>query len=475
MTFRRILFFIIKVFPITYLVFYIVSCTPFAPKERSFLKKDMPTSYSVRIPGLSEPEKWWEAFNDPELNNLINKALTGNFTLKEAWARFKQARAIHTKSKSSLFPYLDFNQDASTGRTRNKSGDRAASGVSESYALGLFAGYEPDFWGKIASESLAARLDKTAAKEDFHAAALIIAARVAELWVNIISQKMQTELLKKQLKTNLIYLELIEIRFKNAMVSALDVYQQKQVVEGVRAKLPIAATKKRTLMNELAVLTGNFPGRDIFIKRAGLPDMPELPRPGLPARLLAMRPDVKAAKLRLLAADWRISAAKADMLPSFFLRAEGAFKSDKLSLIFDNWFIRFAENLAMPLIDGQKRKGEVDRRIAIADENLWAYRRIVYNAIKDVEDALVAEQNRKEHIETIKRQMDAAKNALQRAGDRYLKGLSDYIPVLTQILAVQNLERNLIEQKTLLILDRIRLHRALGGRWPADLPEKKKG
>ncbi len=467
MTFHRVLFFTIKFFLIIYFVFCMVSCTPFAPKERSLLKKAMPASYSVKIPGLSGPEKWWKSFGEPELNNLIDQALAGNFTLKQAWARFKQARAIHMKTSSSLFPYINFDENASSGIAKKK--------ATDSYSLGLFAGYELDLWGKIRSETAAAEFEKTAAKEDFHAAGLIIAARVAELWINIISQKMQTELLKKQLKTNLIYLELIELRFKNAMVSALDVYQQKQVVEGIRSKLPIAASKKRILMNELAVLTGNFSYGDIAIKKAVLPHMPEVPYPGIPARLLAMRPDVKAAGLRLLAADWRISAAKADRLPSLFLSARAAFETDKLNFIFDNWFIRFAENLAMPLIDGQRRKGEVDLKIAMADEKLWAYRRIVYNAIKDVEDALVIEQNRKEHIEAIKRQMDAAENALKQAGERYLKGLSDYLPVLTQILAVQNLERNLIEQKTLLILDRIRLHRALGGSWPLETEEKQKG
>ena len=105
------------------------------------------------------------------------------------------------------------------------------------------------------------------------------------------------------------------------------------------------------------------------------------------------------------------------------------------------------------------------RRLAVVDEKLWAYRRTVYTAIKEVEDALVNEEKRRLHIQALELQIAAARQALKQAGERYRKGLSDYLPVLTQLLATQGLERTLIQRRNELLMDRISLYRALGGAW----------
>jgi outer membrane protein TolC len=111
----------------------------------------------------------------------------------------------------------------------------------------------------------------------------------------------------------------------------------------------------------------------------------------------------------------------------------------------------------------------VDRTRAVVDENLSKYRRTVLTAIKEVEDALVNEQKQRQHITALRVQMDTSRKALGQAGERYRKGLNDYLPVLTQLLAVQDLERDLIQRKTELLIDRITLYRALGGTWMDNL------
>ena len=111
----------------------------------------------------------------------------------------------------------------------------------------------------------------------------------------------------------------------------------------------------------------------------------------------------------------------------------------------------------------------MDLTRAVADENLAAYRQTVLTAVKEVEDALISESKQREHIKGLETEADTAQKALVEAGNRYRNGLTDYLPVLTQLLTFQRLERDLIQQKTNLLITRINLYRALGGTWTESL------
>ena len=313
------------------------------------------------------------------------------------------------------------------------------------------------------------RLEASATREDLNAAAITVAAEVTERWINIISQRMQKRLLDKQLETNQTYLELVELRYRKAMVSALDVYQQRQIVESVKAQIPLVESQEQLLLHELAILLGKPPRTSIQISRKDLSVPEEVPATGLPADLLANRPDVRAAGLRLQAADWQVAAAHADRLPAISLTAQATYGPAELDLLFDNWVLNLASNLTAPIFDGKRRAAEVDRTRAVVDENLAAYRETVFTAIKEVEDALISESKQREHIKALELQIDAARKALEEARERYLKGIENYLPVLTQLITVQNLDRDLIEQKAELLVDRLNLYRALGGTWTKDL------
>ena len=176
--------------------------------------------------------------------------------------------------------------------------------------------------------------------------------------------------------------------------------------------------------------------------------------------------------MRLQAADWQVSAARAKRLPAISLTARATYGSGDLSLLFDNWLLSLAGNLTAPLFDAGRRAAEVDRTRAVVDERLWAYRQVVLTALKEVEDALVSEEKQRQHIKALRQQIDAAKKALNEAGERYLKGLNDYLPVLTQLLSVQNLERDLIRREAELLVARVGLYRALGGSWMTELQAK---
>ena len=193
--------------------------------------------------------------------------------------------------------------------------------------------------------------------------------------------------------------------------------------------------------------------------------MPAQPDLGVPAELLAARPDIRSAGLRLRAADNQLAAARADRLPALRISASARYEGGSLEVLFDNWALNLAGNLAAPLLDGGRRRAEADRNLAVTDERLVVYRRTVVDAVREVEDALVNEARQAEHLATLELQLGAAAAALKEAQLRYRNGLSDYLPVLTQILAVQRIERSLVNQKSQLVLYRISLCRALGGTW----------
>jgi len=442
------------------------SCSLFRPPVRTAPEGNLPRTFSLYPSGPERQDRWWQEFNDGELNTLITEALSGSFTLKEAWARLKQAKALAIQSGADLYPGLSATAGSSYKRQRaeRSSGGRGTTST-ETYSMGLTTSYELDLWGRIRSEQEAKILDATATREDLNAAAMTLAAEVTENWINIVSQRRQQQILREQLDINTTYLELIELRFRKGIVSALDVYQQRQVVEQVKAQVPLVEEQEQLLMHTLALLLGKPPRTELAIGRSTLPEPPEIPKTGLPADLLAARPDVRAAGLKLRSTDWQVAAARANRLPTISLTASAAYQAPNIDLLFHNWLTNLAANLTAPLFDGGRRTAEVDRLRAVADENLAAYQRSVYTAIKEVEDALVSEEKKRRHIEALKAEIEAAGRALDEARDRYLKGIDDYLPVLTQILKVQALDVDLIKRRAELLIVRVGLYRALGGAW----------
>jgi outer membrane protein, multidrug efflux system len=444
----------------------VVGCQPFRPQVRP-LDQGLPSQFSLYSGDADSGWRWWESFQDPELNRLVEDALAGNFDIQQAWARLQQARTLAVQAGADRFPDLTGSADYLKGR------QRSAGGVENGYenaGVGLVSRYEIDLWGRVQARQRSARLRAEGSRQDLNAAAVTIAAEVARLWVGILTQRMQHALLQEQLRTNRILLELVELRFRNALASALDVYQQKQLVDNVLAEIPLVEQEEQLLLHQMAVLAGKPPSAELRITGNRLPELAPLPPTGLPADLLAARPDVMAAGLRLQAADWQIAEARANRLPALSLTGRTRYGEGELEALLDNWLLSLAANLILPLIDGGQRRAEVDRTRAAAEEQLAAYRGAVYTAVKEVEDALVQETKQREHIVRLGQVADTARKALEEAGVRYRKGLNDYLPVLTQLLSVQNLERDLIRRQANLLATRVGLFRALGGNWPNALP-----
>ncbi|MBL7016824.1 MAG: efflux transporter outer membrane subunit [Kiritimatiellales bacterium] len=440
------------------------SCAVFSPDRRADLNADLPEQFTLySTEGAEVMNRWWLTFQSAELNGLIEESLTKSPTIHQAWARLAQAEAVAKKAGASLWPSLI--SDAS-GSTRQNMTTRAST---ESYSLGLTASYELDLWGRVKSGKAAAAMDRDASREQLNTAAITLASQTALSWSGLVSQQLQTDLIRQQLESNKTSLELVELRFRKSQATALDVYQQRQTVANTEARLPLAELREELLRNQLAALLGRNDFQSLEVLDENLPSIGSLPSIGIPADVLANRPDVRRAGLLLRSADWSVSAARADRLPSIRLTASGEYSNARFSDLFDSWYANLIGSVTGPLFEGGRRKAEVERTRAVVTERLAAYRETVLNAMKEVEDALVSEQKQRDYIEALDRNLELSRSSYDEALNRYRNGLSEYLPVLVELVSLQAVERDRIAAQYDLLQYRINLYRALGGSWPADL------
>jgi len=446
---------------------FLAACSTFHIKPETREVEPLPVEFSMYGEREVAPDKWWESFGSDELNKLIEASLSQNLSIKQAVARLKQAEAVSIQAGSSGRLNSEIDASASGG----KEGINDKSFNRENYSAGIGVSYELDLWGKIEGNVKSAEFNEAATAEDLYTVRMTTAAEVALRWFELAEVHQIITLLEEQVQTNKKILGLIELRFKRSQATALDVLQQRDVVAQAESLIPNEKARQKTVLHQLAILLGKVPGSDLNLKVEKLPIPPTVPHTGVPADLLAKRPDIRSAGFKLQAADWTIAAAKADRLPSLKLTGSARYNSTEFDDVFDNWLANLAGSLTLPIIDGGFRKAEVERTKAIAEERVNAYRETVLTALKEVEDALVQEMHQDEFLLSLQKRLQLSKSTKQEAGARYRKGLETYLPVLTAILSEQSLERTILTAELTKLRYRVLLHRALGGDW---MTEKEK-
>jgi outer membrane protein, multidrug efflux system len=442
----------------------LTGCAVHRPQEATLPTRVPPAYAEQAAPAEPAPlERWWEAFGDPHLNALAEEAFAANLDLEQAYARLAQAEATLRTAAAAQQPNLDFS--AAAGRRRQSLGFLGAV-TEDAWSLSAPAAFEIDLWRKLVSRAAAARLETKAFREELLAFYLTLTARVADLYFLAVEQRAQLSLADRTITAFADTLERVERRYREGLVPALDVYQSRENLAGARSRRPQFENALAAAEHALAVLLGRYPGRKTAGERDELPEAPDFPI-GIPSRLLARRPDVEANLLRLRASDARIAAAVADRFPALRLTGTygGAGAETGNLLASGNVFWNLLLNLTQPLYDGGLRAAAVDRTRAVFREDLARYHQAVLTAFREVEDALAAGRTGEERIARLREREAASAAALRLALDRYLLGLSDYLPVLTAQGAHFDAQSQLLAARRQLIADRITLARALGGEW----------
>lgn len=437
------------------------SCTLHRTNRHPVPSPRIPYSYSSSEQGEEITGRWWEEFGDTHLNLYVEKALSRNYELFEAWARLHQARASLQILRAEKYPELDLFNTESFSTTRRQN---STTTQTTTHLLSPSLSYEVDLWRRIDSRVFAGYYNYRATQEDLESTALVLSGTITDLWLTLLEQKEQERLLKRQIEVNKVFLELVELRFTVGAASALDVFQQRQQLAGTEAEVPRVLSLQRTTFHQLQELTGEPPGgfeyEDIEME---LPKLPPFPEIGQPLNLLCCRPDLRAEQRRLTEADYGVAAAIANCYPKLTLDLSYTFSSASFYDILDRQVFSAAADLLTPLFDGGRRHGEVFRRKAIVCENLASYSGAFLGALREVEDALVEEKYQIDLIERLEIQEKLLMDNLIEARSRYTNGLTDYLSVIAAIQSLQNVQRRVISEKRELLAIRARLYRSIGG------------
>lgn len=413
------------------------------------------------------PNKWWQSFEDPHLSAVIEQGLEGNFGIRVAWDRLRQAEQTALVAGAALYPQVDF---AAAG-TRTYQEDAADTSYSR-FIFGVGASYEVDLWNRIGSLHHAARLDAEAAYEDVATSAITLSAAIGQTWYRLAEAKLQERLVASQLEANEQMLTIIQFQFRQGQVGAANVFRQEQLVESTRGQMIVVQNSIALLQHELSVLLGRQPGPWWTDESIPLVLLPDLPAVGLPSELLRRRPDLRSAQKTIEAADFRVAAALAEQYPRLSLFAGPETTASKAGDLFDSWLLDLSANLAGPIFDAGLRKANAERTRAVLSEAVNLYGRDVLNALREVEDALQQEFYQRKYLESLRQQLTLAQRTYERTRQSYLKGQLDYIRVLESLVSTQTLERNELSARRQLIEYRIELCRSLAGGWQMPMPPR---
>jgi outer membrane protein, multidrug efflux system len=412
---------------------------------------------------------WWRAFDDPLLNSLIDQAVDANLGLEQAKARIAQARAAVVLAGAPGLPQVN---TAGTVTRSRRSGNVATVGSGQTstlYQAGFDAGWELDVFGgtRRSVESAEARLD--ADIEELHGATLTLLGDVARNYIELRARQAQLQITRDTLTAQRDTVALTQERYQLGLTSYLDVTQAESQRAAITSNIPPFEAAIKTSMHRLAILLARPPAAltaELTPVRP-LPVINGLLTPGLPAELLARRPDLRAAERQLAAASADIGVATAELYPIFDLTLGLGLQSSSSSTFIERasryWSI--VPGVALPLYDDGKRRATIQAKQAIYDESLARYRAAYNTALEDVENGLVAYYAERDRNHALTESVRINKEAVSLALDRYRRGLTTFLDVLTANRALYTARSSLSESNSLQLTNLIALHKALGGGW----------
>ena len=282
-------------------------------------------------------------------------------------------------------------------------------------------------------------------------------------WYRLADARSQLQLVRDQIETNQTVLELLKNRFEIGIIRGVDVLRQQQLLESTREQESYAESRVQVLENELAILTGRTPQNAMDVTPDLVEHLPSLPETGIPADLLQRRPDVQSSFARLQASDRDLASAISSQYPRFTIRGNASTAAESTDDLFNNWAMSLAGNLLAPLFQGGELRAEVDRNEAVRQQRLFEYGQNVLTAMREVEDAMVLETTQVRSIRHIERQLELANQSYRQLRVEYLNGGGNYLDVLTALEGIQQLRRDLLTARLILVEYRISLYLSLAG------------
>jgi multidrug efflux system outer membrane protein len=418
---------------------------------------------------------WWEQFEDPVLNDLIQSALKGNKDIKIATARVEEFMGRYGTTRAALFPQVS----ASASGSRSRSTVYTPAGIispeayvvlptnpANSFQVFLNASWEIDLWGKLRRATEASRADLLSTEEGRRAVILTLVTSVASAYVNLRDLDTQLEIAQRTTKSREESYRLFQLRFRGGVISELELSQVKSEYEEALSTIPLIEKIIAQQENALSVLLGRNPGpipRGKKIDEFVLPPVPG----GLPSDLLTNRPDILQAEQDLVAANARIGVARSLYFPTISLTGLSGFASTDLSNLFTGpartW--SWAAPLTAPVFTGGAIRGQVKSAEAVQQQALLRYQQFIQTAFREVEDALIDQKRSREQLAIQAQQVESLRNYAHFARLRFDNGYTSYIEVLDAERSLFTAELSQAQTKGVLFQALVNLYKTMGGGW----------
>ena len=446
-------------------------CASAPPVKHPALDIELPEDWTTRdVTNGQLDVTWWEDFGDGGLATAVDIALSQNYDLRAAAARLEQAAADARAADGDLKPTVQGTFNGSR-RKQNFIGfpipggeDRVLSTVSTNYGISLDVSWEIDLWGRLRNTARAALADLQTSAADLRAAQLSIAGQTTKAWFAIAEAQQQVDLSQETVQSFRSSAEQVQGRFEAGIRPALDLRLALLNLSNAEAQLQQRRQQFDGATRQLELLLGQYADGE-FETPTGLPEItPDVPA-GLPADLVARRPDLVAAERELTAFLVRADVARTDLLPRLSLTGATGTATNGLRSLIDGDFGVWSllGNIVAPLWQGGRLRAQVDRAEARGAEALASYANAALTAYAEVETALAAEDflsERERHLGESRLQARAAERL---ADERYRAGLETYITVLDSQRSAVNAEAELIAARRIRLENRVDLYLALGG------------
>ena len=476
---------VLRLLALATLLFPTVACMvgpkyqrPSAPVPPAFKELPPPNTPQASTWKQAQPNdaadrgKWWEVYNDPQLNALEDQVNVSNQNVLAAEAQFRAARDSVRIARSSLFPTASaspsFSRAWSSSTLFNFHAGNLTGGGRSTYDLPVDVSYQADVWGSIRRIVLGSAESAQVSAAQLANARLSFQAALAQDYFELHGLDGEQALLETTLKSYTDYLQLTKDRFASGVASGADVAQADAQLKTTQAQLVDLGVARAQFEHAIAILVGKPPSQ-LAIAPTPIKALPPSVPAGVPSDLLERRPDIAAAERQMAVANEQIGIAKAAFFPTLMLTGSAGLESGSLSEWF-TWPSRIwsvGPQVAETLFDAGRRRAQSDFARASFDASIASYRQTVLTGIQQVEDNLAALRVLEEEARAEDEAVQAAQQSLDISTYQYKAGVASYLQVITaqavalqdQVAAVNILTRRMVASVLLI--------EALGGGWNA--------
>lgn len=407
--------------------------------------------------------RWWELFNDPQLDTLIKIALIENKDVLIAAARIEASRANLGFTKTNQYPSFGYSAGAGGG---NFGGGQLANSSSSNFSAYPEMYWEIGFWGKYRRMNESAQAELLASEYGMRTIQISLISAVASTYFALLEYQTKLHISKNTLASRDSGLIIIQYRFDYGIVPEIDL-NQAQIQKAISAAaVPIYTRAIAITESSLSILLGRSPNE--IMTKTSLMDQqtpPKVPE-GLPSQLLLRRPDVQQAEALYAAQNAKIGIAQAMRWPSLNITGLLGYASNDLTSLTTGglaWAV--AGSITGPIFQFGKNKRRVEIEIFNTKVALIEYERTTLQAFKEVEDALITIKTLNEELVAQKMRNDAAVNAEYLSGERYDKGQTSYLEVLESQRQSFDAQLQYTQTQRELLDAHISLYKSLGGGW----------